>query len=179
MIGTDRSFNLIGCARDKFPSCQTFVADSLLLPMRTQSVDAIISIAVVHHFSTDSLRVQALSEMYRILRPGGRMLVLVWAYEQENRKFATQDVFVPWHLQDMYEESPQKTSSVEANPQSSVIETAKHDKDKQATVYHRYYHVFRKGELESLIEKHFAGRLQIVENFFDHANWVAVCEKVA
>jgi hypothetical protein len=52
----------------------------------------------------------------------------------------------------MYEETPQKTSSVEAKPQSNVIETAKHDKDKQATVYHRYYHVFRKGELESLIE---------------------------
>jgi tRNA (uracil-5-)-methyltransferase TRM9 len=57
--------------------------------MRSQSCDGVISIAVVHHFSTDSLRVQALSEMYRILKPGGKMFVLVWAYEQENRKFAT------------------------------------------------------------------------------------------
>ena len=57
MIGTDRSFNLIGCARERNQGFQTFVADSLLLPMRSDSVDSIISIAVVHHFSTDSLRV--------------------------------------------------------------------------------------------------------------------------
>ena len=81
MIGTDRSFNLIGCSRERNKSFQTFVADSLNLPMRQQSVDSVISIAVVHHFSTDSLRVQALSEMVRVLRVGGRMLVLVWAYE--------------------------------------------------------------------------------------------------
>ena len=89
MIGTDRSFNLIGCAKEKSQSFQTFVADSLSLPMRSDSVDAVISIAVVHHFSTDSLRVQAISEMYRILRVGGKVLVLVWAYEQEHRKFTT------------------------------------------------------------------------------------------
>lgn len=57
MIGTDRSFNLIGCAREINKQFQTFVADSLQLPMRPSSVDSIISIAVVHHFSTDSLRI--------------------------------------------------------------------------------------------------------------------------
>jgi len=104
MIGTDRSFNLIGICRDRSKSFQTFVADSLQLPLRAESVDSLISIAVVHHFSNDSLRVQALSEMHRILKPNGTMLVYVWAYEQEHKKFATQDVFVPWHLHYTYEE---------------------------------------------------------------------------
>ena len=105
MIGTDRSFNLIGCARERSEQrSQTFVADSLSLPLRSNTFDSVISIAVVHHFSTNSLRVQALSEMHRILRQGGIMLVYVWAYEQEHRKFAKQDVFVPWHLHDVYEE---------------------------------------------------------------------------
>ena len=57
--------------------------------MRSDSVDSVISIAVVHHFSTESLRVQALSEMLSILKVGGRVLVLVWAYEQEHKKFVT------------------------------------------------------------------------------------------
>lgn len=81
MVGTDRSFNLIGCARERLPQSQTFVADSLSLPLRSASFDSAISIAVVHHFSTDSLRIQALSEIARILKVGGRMLVYVWAYE--------------------------------------------------------------------------------------------------
>ena len=89
MIGTDRSFNLIGCARQVSEKYQTFVADSLSLPLRSNAFDSVISIAVVHHFSSTSLRVQALSEMHRILKVGGTMLVYVWAYEQEHRKFAT------------------------------------------------------------------------------------------
>jgi len=81
------------------------------------------------------------------------MLVYVWAYEQEHKKFATQDVFVPWHLHDTYEENPK---TVETKPEESkFIETGIKDKDKQATVYHRYYHVFMEGELEKLIEQNF------------------------
>jgi len=65
------------------------VADSLKLPLRSGHFDAVISIAVVHHFSTVSLRVQAISEMLRILKPGGTLLIYVWAYEQEHKKFPT------------------------------------------------------------------------------------------
>ena len=61
-----------------------------------------ISIAVIHHFSTDSLRIQAIEEIYRILRIGGKALIYVWAYEQEHKKFKEQDVFVKWNLQDSY-----------------------------------------------------------------------------
>lgn len=117
--------------------------------------------------------------MHRILKVGGKILVLVWAYEQEHKKFTTQDVFVPWHLQDTYEENKAETSSKDATPEDSTfIETAIKDKDKKATVYHRYYHVFREHELEKLIMENFDEQLKIVDRYFDHANWVVVCEKL-
>ena len=96
------------------------------------------------------------------------MLIYVWAYEQEHKKFATQDVFVPWHLHDTYDAGKKKTKSnssqasqeeSKTSTQTPFIETAIEDKDKQSTVYHRYYHVFREGELENLIVKNFAGKL--------------------
>lgn len=154
------------------------MADSLLLPLRSDSFDNVISIAVVHHFSNTSLRVQALSEMHRILRQGGAALVYVWAYEQEHKKFATQDVFVPWHLHDTYEEN-KKQDQKDAKPeQSKFIDTAIKDEDKQSTVYHRYYHVFLEGEMEKLIGDHFEGRFEIVNKYYDHANWVVELKKL-
>ena len=61
-------------------------------------------------------------------------------------------MFVPWHLHDTYEEQKKVEKLAKANPEkSNFIKTAIEDKDKQSTVYHRYYHVFREGELEQLI----------------------------
>lgn len=178
MVGTDRSFNLIGICRERSKNFQTFVADSLKLPLRSASFDSLISIAVIHHFSTDSLRVQALNEMHRILKPGGTMLIYVWAYEQENKKFATQDVFVPWHLHDTYEGEESKKNVQSKPEESEFIETGIKDKDKQATVYHRYYHVFMEGELEALITSNFEGRLAIIQRSYNHANRVVLCQKL-
>ena len=157
------------------------MADSLKLPVRSGTFDRVISIAVIHHFSTDSLRIQALEEIYRILRPGGQCLVYVWAYEQEHKKFQQQDVFVKWNLQNSYtkkgggklEDSQQSTEE-----KTSFIETGQRDDTRQSVVYHRYYHMFMKGELEKLIEENFKDRFAIRDNFFDHANWVVICEKI-
>ena len=63
--------------------------------------------------------------------------------------------------------------------QSNFIETGIKDESKQATVYHRYYHVFKQGELEELVEKNFEGELVIREKYYDHANWVVVLEKLS
>lgn len=43
--------------------------------------------------------------------------------------------------------------------------------------YLRYYHVFREGELVELIDQH-VPTLHVVKDFFDHANWCVVAEKV-
>lgn len=60
MIGTDRSKGLLETAQDKSDLYELFAADSLKLPFRDQICDAFISIAVIHHFSTDKLRLKAI-----------------------------------------------------------------------------------------------------------------------
>ncbi|KAL2900576.1 hypothetical protein RDABS01_025658 [Bienertia sinuspersici] len=46
--------------------------------------DAAISIAVLHHLSTESRRQKAIEELVRIVRKGGLVLITVWAVEQED-----------------------------------------------------------------------------------------------
>lgn len=67
-------------------SHKVLICDNLALPFREESFDAVLSIAVVHHFATTERRVHALKELARILRIGGRLVISVWAMEQKHRK---------------------------------------------------------------------------------------------
>jgi alkylated DNA repair protein alkB family protein 8 len=46
-------------------------------------MDAVISIAVIHHFTTNARRMHAIKEILRVLKSGGRACVSVWAIEQQ------------------------------------------------------------------------------------------------
>ncbi|KAI5703764.1 hypothetical protein M8J76_003344 [Diaphorina citri] len=94
-IGVDRCCKLTELAREK--NNEILLCDNLNLPFRDESFDAVLSIAVIHHFTTTERRVVALQELTRVLRIGGRIIISVWAMEQKNRKFKSQDVLVPWH----------------------------------------------------------------------------------
>ena len=173
-IGTDRSYNLTSIARERNEGSQAFVWNSLNLPLRNDIFDSVISIAVIHHFSTKTLRIKAINELKRIVKIGGKILIYVWAYEQE-RKFTTQDVFVPWHLHDTYDNPESEQTIVNIEQNSGFIETAIKDEAKKSTIYHRYYHVFKKGELEELIQE--IPGLEIQRSYYDHANWWVILEK--
>ena len=168
-FGTDRSGNLLTIAKEKNINSQFFTADSLKLPVKSESFDAAISIAVIHHFSNELLRIQALKEIFRIVKKGGLVLVYVWAMEQKEKKFTEQDNFVPWHLQNKYE-NESKVSTLENGP--NIMK----DKKIDCTVYQRYYHVFYKGELEDIINKTGVD-IEIVKSYFDHANWCCIIKK--
>ncbi|XP_005110610.1 uncharacterized protein LOC101858366 [Aplysia californica] len=75
---------------------EVMMADNAKLPYRSGVFDAVISIGVIHHFASNRRRVQALAELTRVLAPGGRLMVYVWAFEQTHRKFECQDVLIPW-----------------------------------------------------------------------------------
>ena len=105
--------------------------------------------------------------MGRILRPGGVMLVYVWALEQADKKYTVQDVLVPWHLQDKHKK---------VNEEEESKEEGKYEEKSGMKVYKRYYHMFKQGELEDLVNQMNIGA-QIIRNYYDHANWCILISK--
>ena len=179
MIGTDITHNLLKICNER--NQNVFRADGLVLPVKTSSVDYCISIAVIHHFSNPNLRKKALTELLRITKPGGKILVTVWALEQ-NKKFKTADVFVPWNLNKVYHSNNQtkglekKTEEiVEAKATDDCRPEIFRDEQKNAVVYKRYYHLFVYKELESLLEE--IEGVKIQDSFYDRDNWCVIFEK--
>jgi tRNA (uracil-5-)-methyltransferase TRM9 len=83
-MGSDTCSKLVEIAHDR--RHEVAVCNNLRLPYREGCFDAVISIGVIHHFASAKRRLKALKELGRILRPGGKMLVYVWAMEQQQRK---------------------------------------------------------------------------------------------
>lgn len=180
-VGTDRCAPLVDIAakqrEDGTIGSSRFdagVADVRELPFRDCVFDAAVNIAVVHHLATEERRVSAWRETMRILRPGGRLLAYVWALERPStpkpkrgnhgakmlsRRFEGQDVFVPWQM---------RRRKAGANSDKILGEPEETHK--------RFYHVYRKGELERELEQ--VPHAKVVRSYYDHQNWCAEVERV-
>ena len=151
-IGIDICQNLIQQAPLK-SNCNYLVSNCLNVPLPDNSMDYIMSIAVIHHLSTPERRLQSLMEMNRLLKPGGKALVYVWAFEQSKfNNELKQDVMVKWPLQKKYNQE-----------------------DKQDDILYRYYHLFRENELENMIHK--IDGFNIIENGEQRYNWYCIIQK--
>uniref|UniRef100_A0A8C7FXR6 tRNA (carboxymethyluridine(34)-5-O)-methyltransferase n=1 Tax=Oncorhynchus kisutch TaxID=8019 RepID=A0A8C7FXR6_ONCKI len=232
IVGCDRSSALVQICSER--GFQAFVSDALNVPLRSDTCDACISIAVIHHLSTQKRRQAVVEELARLLRPGGRALIYVWAVEQEYNKqkskylketrqqgptgdntaqdlsgiatdahntaqdlsaiatdahntaqdlsgiatdctkvhretespaklsvhtnrtaFNSQDLLVPWHLK-----GGRRGGSQAPAP---------------SPVFHRYYHVFQKGELEELCVR--VRGVAIQRSYHDQGNWCVILKK--
>lgn len=60
---------------------------------------------------------------------------------------------------------------------ASSQESLPSDRGGGAITYHQYYHVFREGELDQLINK-YVENLHIISSYYDHSSWCVVAEKV-
>jgi tRNA (uracil-5-)-methyltransferase TRM9 len=164
IIGSDRSTNLVAIAEKHRPH-SVVVSDILELPHLHESVDFAISIAVVHHLSTNERRVEAIRSILEPLKPNAPALIYAWALEQEGSRRGwsegdEQDVMVPWVM---------RGSKKAANQGSLTAATQADDK-----VFHRYYHLYHRGELENEIRT--AGG-HIIDAGYEKDNWWAICAK--
>ncbi|XP_074840143.1 putative tRNA methyltransferase 9B [Carettochelys insculpta] len=133
-LGCDYCFPLVELARND--GHEVMVCHNLCLPYRNECFDAVLSIAVIHHFSTKERRVRAIKEMARILRGGGQIMIYVWAMEQKRRKFEKQDVFVPWNPSlpswNVVGSGELLTNSLQQQLEMAVICTAAHGLPQQS-----------------------------------------------
>jgi tRNA (uracil-5-)-methyltransferase TRM9 len=118
------------------------------LPFRDATFDASICIAAYHHLQTDTERAAALSEVWRVLKPGGHHFMTVWAIEQpadSKFKFTERDSYVPW-------------------------------KSPDGTTHQRYYRIYAAGELEAEIRRH-EPRFKVQIVGIEAGNWYAMLTK--
>lgn len=75
VVGMDISASICEAARRRHPGLETLQADVRRLPLDDGSFDAVVSVSTLDHFeSRDEIR-GGLSELARVLRPGGQLLL--------------------------------------------------------------------------------------------------------
>ncbi|XP_006822083.1 tRNA (carboxymethyluridine(34)-5-O)-methyltransferase alkbh8-like [Saccoglossus kowalevskii] len=84
--------------------------------------------------------------------------------------FAKQDLLVPWHLKS---KNGKRNNIGEENASSKDQSVAENVCTK--TVFHRFYHVYKEGELESLCQE--CSGVRIVEGYYDEGNWCVIIKK--
>lgn len=180
----------------------TFQCDCLNVPIRSGSVDGIISIAVIHHLASKKRRLQAIREMVRILRPSGRALIYVWAknqalekkssYLRQNKKNNRKEnddeptTAAPIDSSQSTNRLPVHTNRTQFVHQDILVpwkmkrtSDAPIDKSEAdescGNTFLRYYHVFEQNELESLCTE--IEGIKIDKSYYDQGNWCVILQK--
>lgn len=151
-------------------------------PFRSEIFDFALSIAVLHHLRTPQRRTEAIKEMIRVMRVGATGLIFVWAFE-ENKSVRRhkltvldgneQDVLVPWSMNE-FKGQELESKSNKGEPESKRIKKDKDYGDGDGGSYQRYYHLFKKGELDELVKE--AGGT-ILDSGYDRDNWYVKFQK--
>jgi tRNA (uracil-5-)-methyltransferase TRM9 len=109
--GIDISDELVKMAKKNVPSGLFEIGDILCTPYRDNFFDSVISIAVIHHIPTDELREKAMREIYRITKPGGKIMLTAWYFWETSRylklidraskdELPIGDFYMPWKTGD-------------------------------------------------------------------------------
>lgn len=163
-------------------SFEVFLSDCLCLPYKNNSLDAAISIAVIHHLSTNERRKQAISELARVLKPNGKCLIYVWAIEQE--KNSAQTAYLKYSTTKKKNKTFSKEKLTEYGITLPVHENRTQFmstdmlvpwKRKGGGDFLRFYHVFKEGELTQLCSE--VPTFTIKNVYYDQGNWCVILQK--
>ena len=174
-VGLDISTKLLHIVGSDKKIC-TVAAVQQNLPFHRDSVDSILSIAVVHHLVDPLQRQKSIFEIERCLRVGGTALIYVWTKEQKKFEGLSSDVLIPWQLQKKYDQRNEQFQPLSKKRKTNLTQDAGVVKNNgiSKTLW-RYYHLFEENELENLV-KH-AQSLKIIEAGRQYHNWYVVVQK--
>ncbi len=75
-------------------------ADACKLPYANDFFDFAISVAVYHHIEDKEGRLQALKELYRVLKLGGEAFITVWNRWQPQHWLRKKNFMLPWNTKE-------------------------------------------------------------------------------
>jgi len=146
VVGVDFSRELLAIARTDHPDAAFVCGDGTHLPITADVADVALCVAVLHHLPSTEARAALLAELDRVLAPGGRALLSVWAIEhsafdgeRDEIRANDNDTYVPWT-------------------------------DDDGTTHDRFYHIFEREELRSLLD---ASPLEIERLDLHNGNYYA------
>ena len=94
-LGIDFSIKFLDICNKK--NLEVFASNNYTLPLKDNTLDHCISIAVIHHLSTEESRIKCINELLRITKPNGLIMIQVWAFERNyNKKYENQNAMIPW-----------------------------------------------------------------------------------
>lgn len=144
----DTCHSLISAAAKKHTHANIILANIKALPYADNTFDNIICIAVLHHLFNEESRLEALSSLLRVVKPGGKIFLTVWATDACKPKWRrcgeSTDYMVPWnHV--------------------------------NGRIYERFYHLFTEQEIIDLIQKIAMAKIESVQ--FERNNWQVTIRK--
>ncbi|MFA5051752.1 MAG: methyltransferase domain-containing protein [Patescibacteria group bacterium] len=144
--GLDLSDELIAIARRQYPGIPFAVGNILDLPFEPESFDDIFCIATMHHLPTEQLRIQAIQQFYKVLRPNGEVVLLNWNLMATN--------WWPVHVKILWQR-------ILGKGRVSFPDVIKHWKNASGEMIgRRYIHGFRLSELSALLDNNGFTRVQ-------------------
>jgi ubiquinone/menaquinone biosynthesis C-methylase UbiE len=157
-LGIDSSEKLVSIAKFNYPDNKFIVGDVLNLnQMPEKEFDFVYSIAVLHHIPGEDLRIKALEQMGKKLKPGGKLIITVWNMWQHKKFFKpifkTELLKI---LKKMFRRFFQIYLKKSRDPELALLASGDFGDIlfkgfKQES--ERYYHAFTMGELRRIIEK--------------------------
>lgn len=131
-----------------------------------------------------SRRALAIATIGRLLRPGGRALITVWAKDQMKSNYLCKKKDNEFHTNSIVEVAGLNLPVHENRTQFQHkdllvpwklrgIKDNKLENEPEATLL-RFYHVFEEGELDQLC---ISSDLIVEKSFYEEGNWCVVCKK--
>lgn len=184
LIGVDNSFEFLKIARENLKSdnnlpqnCSNFIqlilSDILFLPIRSNVIQNIFSIATIHHIKDNTHRSFATSQLFRLLRDKGYFLFTVWRKYQKNYR----GYFIKDKIKRLFNPKYKKTQrNLGLNEYGDKFVPWTLSAEKKT--YNRFYHFFSKKEMKNLLKEYIILELKNMGGPNKKDNFFGLAQKV-